>query len=242
MKRAIIFTALAACAGAVASKSFHMSFKSRDAEFDYSWPSEVSAIPALAQHFTADLRRQRADVIRGGEESVRLSRKYGTGLGLAYSFSARVTTAGQTPRLLSLEKTTTFFSGGAHDNFGNEALLWDRQLNRPMAVSALLINSGDFAPLMRSAYCRALDKERLKRRNGQKLVGEFGKCPNFAELAIAPTAGRRGGPFDRIDFIAAPYVAGPFAESSYDISLPVTAKIIRALKPEYRSSFAVQRQ
>jgi uncharacterized protein YdbL (DUF1318 family) len=36
--------------------------------------------------------------------------------------------------------------------------------------------------------------------------------------------------------------AGSFAEGEYDISLPVTAALIEALKPQYRSSFEVHRQ
>jgi hypothetical protein len=44
-----------------------------------------------------------------------------------------------------------------------------------------------------------------------------------------------------ITFHADPYVAGPYAEGDYDISLPVTAEVIAALKPAYRSSFEAQR-
>ena len=47
----------------------------------------------------------------------------------------------------------------------------------------------------------------------------------------------------RLMLAASPYVAGPYAEGSYEIELAVTPDLIAALKGEYRDSFeAVQPQ
>jgi hypothetical protein len=54
-------------------------------------------------------------------------------------------------------------------------------------------------------------------------------------------SGSAGQPMDEIMFHADPYVAGPYAEGDYDITLPVAQAIIEALKPAYRSSFEAQR-
>ena len=43
-------------------------------------------------------------------------------------------------------------------------------------------------------------------------------------------------------FVASPYVAGPYVEGEYEVELPVTARLIEALRPEYRESFEAQRQ
>jgi hypothetical protein len=43
--------------------------------------------------------------------------------------------------------------------------------------------------------------------------------------------------FDRIGFLIAPYNAGPYAEGSYEVTLPVTAAVVAAAKPEYRAAF-----
>ena len=46
--------------------------------------------------------------------------------------------------------------------------------------------------------------------------------------------------FTRIGILVAPYSAGPFAEGTYEVTVPVTPAIIAAVKPQYRASFAVQ--
>jgi hypothetical protein len=98
------------------------------------------------------------------------------------------------------------------------------------------------AALTRPGYCRALDAERRKRRQGERLGGDFDECPKYGDLAIAPVDKNRNGRFDTIQFVASPYTAGPYAEGEYSIALPVTSQLIAAIKPEYRSSFERQRQ
>ena len=44
--------------------------------------------------------------------------------------------------------------------------------------------------------------------------------------------------FDRIGFLIAPYEAGPYAEGSYEVTLPVTPAVLAAVKPEWRGAFA----
>ena len=48
-----------------------------------------------------------------------------------------------------------------------------------------------------------------------------------------------GATFDRIGFQIAPYEAGPYAEGTYEITLPVDGAVMRALKPQYRASFSI---
>jgi hypothetical protein len=47
--------------------------------------------------------------------------------------------------------------------------------------------------------------------------------------------------FNRIGLIADPYAAGPYAEGSYEVTLPVTPALLKAVKPEYRAAFAAGR-
>ena len=47
--------------------------------------------------------------------------------------------------------------------------------------------------------------------------------------------------FDRIGILIAPYEAGPYAEGDYEITLPVTKAVLAAVKPQYRSVFALGR-
>jgi hypothetical protein len=104
------------------------------------------------------------------------------------------------------------------------------------------VKSSSFPAISRAAYCKALDAERAQRREGEKLDGDFGACPKYAELKIAPFDNDGDGRFDRFHFVAEEYVAGPYVAGPYETPLPVTAELIAALKPEYRGSFEVYRQ
>ena len=153
------------------------------------------------------------------------------------------TTAGETSRLLSLQNELGTFTGGAHPNTSYDALIWDRKLNSKTSMDALLGGPGKLAAVTRQAYCKALDEERVKRREGEKLdLPEFNACPKYSDLAIAPVDSNKNGRFDGIDFVASPYLAGPYVEGEYRIRVPVTLKLIAALKPEFRGSFEAQRQ
>ena len=64
------------------------------------------------------------------------------------------------------------------------------------------------------------------------MVPEFDACPKFSELSLIPSGSPR---LNTIHLIAGAYTAGPYAEGEYDIPLPVTARLIAALKPEFRA-------
>ena len=67
----------------------------------------------------------------------------------------------------------------------------------------------------------------------------FGKCPTLKELTLLLGSSTRRR-IDRIGLIADPYVAGSYAEGAYEVTLPVTPTILRAVAPRYRAAFAVQ--
>jgi hypothetical protein len=151
--------------------------------------------------------------------------------------------AGETARLLSLQNELSTFTGGAHPNSSYDALIWDRRLNRTTSMEDLVTAKGQFSGITQSTYCKALDTERRKRREGERPdLPEFNECPRYSDLAIAPVDRNRNGRFETLDFVASPYTAGPYVEGEYEIFLPVTARLIARLKPEYRNSFEIQRQ
>jgi hypothetical protein len=230
------------------AQPFKYAYKSKYAEFDFSWPSEAAAIPALARRLHADLAKEKARTIGGGKEEYDMRREMGSEALIGWSSSTKFKTGGQSIRLLSLSREYWTFTGGAHGNGATTALLWDRRLGKEVAFPTLFPAGSTYAQVLRGPYCRALDEERKKRRGGYGKLGgggsasAFDSCPKFSDLASIPADRNGNGRFDRIRIIAAPYTAGPFAEGSYDIALPVTARLIALLKPEYRGSFEAQRQ
>lgn len=241
MKRILLFGATILMAANAYGKPFTSELKTVDADFNYSWSTEVSAVPALVKRFGADMRKQKAETLAGGKEFNAERKKRGDEP-VGYMLSTAIETEGQSARLLSLRIDVGSYTGGAHPNSGTTALLWERRLAKEIAVGDLFLRRSAFANLTRTAYCKALDKERLKRREGEKIGGQFDECPKFSELAIMPRDEKRNGRFDTISFVASPYVAGPYVEGDYELELPVTPQLIAAMKPLYRPSFEVQRQ
>ena len=49
-----------------------------------------------------------------------------------------------------------------------------------------------------------------------------------------------GRTFDKVGVLVGPYAAGSYAEGNYEFTLPVTAALMKAVKPEYREAFSVR--
>ena len=238
MKRGIALAALGAAffVASASAKPFKTELKSKWLDFEYGWSSEANGIPALVTRFIADMKKQRASLTAQAQKDAADRKKQGYPFN-AYQQVTTITTEGETPRLLSLRNDTYAFTGGAHGNSGTKAILWDRKLNKEIAFSTLFRNGSGYLTALRGPYCKALDAERKKRRQGEQLGGEFDQCPTFSELTLMPADAKHKGRFNQVLVVADPYVAGPYVEGSYEISLPVNAALTAKLKPDYRSSF-----
>lgn len=207
-------------------------------DFEYSWPEAISPEPQLVSRLKEDLSKSYDEALNNARENKADTDKFGAPFN-QNSFLRVWSLEGQTPRLFSLVSDTDTFTGGAHPNHTSSALLWDRSSHAEIPIAQLFQSAEAFEGALRPQYCKLLDAERLKRRQGETLDGEFSKCPEFSDLTIAP-AGSGNGPFKSIQLIADPYVAGPYAEGSYEIDVPVSAALVAALKPEFRGDFEAQ--
>jgi hypothetical protein len=211
-------------------------------EFDYEWPAEAAAIPALDLRLYTEAKRNLAEAQKNAREDQAFARQQKRDFN-QHDYSMTWTMEGESRRLLSLSSDLGSFEGGAHPNSNYGSLLWDRALNREIGMHALFATAAQFAAVSRASYCKKLDAERAKRREGEKLdLPEFSACPKYSDLAIYPVDKNKNGRFDRITCMASPYVAGPYVEGEYEITLPITPAMIATLKPDYRSSFEAQRQ
>jgi len=241
MKRAVLFAiALVAC-GTAEARPVKIVQNSAVLEFTYEWSSEAAAVPALDRRFRAELAKDYRAALANARQDQLLARQQKRDYNPEF-YSMHWATSGQTHRLLSLQSQLGTFTGGAHPNSNNGALLWDRRLNQQISMDALFLRKQAFGALTRIRYCVLLAAERQKRRQGEKFGGDFDQCPKYSELAIAPADKDKDGRFDTIAMVASPYVAGPYVEGEYEIGVPVTRQLIAALKPAYRNSFEAQRQ
>ena len=229
---------------AVAGKPITLQSDTPLLSWQASWPAEVNAIPELEKFVREPAEKALAEYTKFAREDKARRDKDGIGFN-AYEYSDSVDVVGQTPRLLSLARHHTEYSGGAHPNHGTDGLLWDKEAKARVAVASLLAKESSLEALYRDAFCKGLDAERAVRREGEgggkDPQSPFDQCPNFSEIKIIPTGPATGGAMTTLVFHADPYVAGPYVEGDYDVDLPVTAAFIAALKDEYRASFAVPR-
>jgi len=146
------------------------------------------------------------------------------------------------PAWLSLSTLVGFYTGGAHPNYVYDTILWDRIAGKRRAPADLFASKAALAASIREPFCKELDKQRARKREGQDLGGgisEFEQCIDPTEQTVI-LGSSNGKAFDRIGVLVSPYAAGPYAEGSYEVTVPVTAKVLAAVKPEFRATFVAR--
>lgn len=205
-------------------------------EFSYKWPAEVSAVPALAQRLTAERDKLLAEQKAEWDEAVKEFAGQDCVACTNRSFEKTWEVVADTPRFLSLSASFYAYTGGAHGNGAYDALVWDREAEAAMDPKALFVSEAVLQEALGDPWCKALKAERMKRMGAGFSDDGFFACPKIADLTLlAGSSNKRS--FDRIGLLAAPYVAGSYAEGTYEVTLPVTAKVLAAVKPEYKAAF-----
>lgn len=209
-------------------------------EFSFGYPAEAAAIPKLRALFEKELKTSQATLIKEATAAKADAAKSDYPYN-AYQNGTAWEVAGNTPHLLSLSGFYSSYSGGAHGNYGFGSRIWDKKAKKLLKASSDVFSKPTAAlALIRDDYCKGLNAARREKLGADwqpEEDGVFSQCPPFADLAIV-FRGAAGKPISAIAFIAAPYVAGSYAEGEYEVELPITAKLLAAIKPAYRGSFA----
>ncbi len=132
------------------------------------------------------------------------------------------------------------YTGGAHGNYGASGLLWDQMANREIEFANLFAEPANMDRLLTQRWCDALNLARQEKLSGGYGVSD--QCAPLSDLAVVPTDKDGDGRFERLILTAGPYVAGSYAEGTYEVGLAVTPDLIAAIKADYRASFEVQPQ
>lgn len=211
-------------------------------EFEFNYPAAADAIPALKAKLDADLAEQRAKLVTESREAADEAKQEGYPFNPhSYSVDWKVVT--DLPNWLSLSTIVSTYEGGAHPNYVFDALLWDKTAGKQVSAVDLFTSKEVLAKAIGPAFCDAIDSQRAEKR-GERIDREsgdmFANCLDPLDYTvILGSAGRTG--FDRIGVLVPPYEAGPYAEGAYEVTLPVSARIIALVRPEYRKAFAVGR-
>ena len=205
--------------------------------FEYSYPAEAGNVPELAALLDARMVRVRAGLARDASEGREAARDNGFPFN-KYSSGVAWSVVADTPRFLSLSASITSYTGGAHGNAGFDALVWDREANAPVEPAAFFTSIGALEEAIGTRLCDLLNRERAVRRGPEGMDGDmFNECVPLTDttLLLGSTNNRA---FNRLGVLMGPYVAGPYAEGSYEFTVPVDAAVMETVKEEYRSAFA----
>ena len=223
-------------AEARASGARSVSEETDDFLFKYSYPAEAGNIPELAALLDRRLERSRASLASEAAQARDEARDSGFPYN-KYSTEVAWEVVAETPEYLSLSADISSYSGGAHGDFGFDSLVWDKERSIALEPVAFFTSVEALGDALGERVC-----ERLNRR-GETVDPQsddtFDQCVALDETTIL-LGSRSGRAFDRIGVQIAPYVAGPYAEGSYDLSFDVTEDIIEAVAPEYRDAFAAR--
>lgn len=220
---------------------FKVSDKSDLLEFGYSWPGEASGVPEIVTWLKADMDKSKTAAIR----DARVGKADAAGSGFPfrpYALETHWKVVGHNGHLLSLVGETYSYTGGAHGMSSYRPLLWDRSRSQIIEPEAIFTSPAAFAKVATPTFCKLLDVERAKKRDGFGGVDDsdptdpFNACIDPLKQVMVP-AGKHG--LHAIRVIVAPYEAGPYAEGSYEIDVPMTKAILETIKPEYRSAFTL---
>jgi len=207
-------------------------------DFAYSWPAAVSAVPELVTKFTAERSELLANQKSEWADALKDYAADECAGCVNRDFQKSWSVVTDLPRFLSLSATFYEYSGGAHGNHAYEGLVWDRTAKKAFAPEAMFRSEAALQKALGAAWCKGLKKERTARLGAEYADDEIFPCPPVKELTVLVGSSDRKS-FNRIGLIAAPYIAGSYAEGDYELTFPVTPAVLAAVKPDYKAFFAL---
>ena len=210
----------------------------RQSAADYQWrwriAPEAATQPALLRAMRSAALIEAAKAGRAAARDAASAKKAG------YPFRRHETIsdwslAADTPQLLALAGEIYSFTGGAHGNSGYAAKIWDKAARRSITIDGLFNDWPRARRIIEPAYCAALADAQRARRGTQAGSGAFDECPKLSEQALLPYAGL-STTATQVRVLIGPYVAGPYAEGSYIITLPWPEAIRPFVKPGFRAA------
>ncbi len=210
-------------------------------EFEYAYPAQAAAIPALKAMLDADITRQQADLrkqAKAAQADAASSDFPYHPQSLYYDWKK----VAETPDWLSLSSLVGSYTGGAHPNYWFAAILWDKRANRARKAPDLFVSEQVLSAAIIKPFCAELNRQRAKKRGlpvDPASSDMFDECIDpVGETVILGSSNGRS--FNRIGILVPPYEAGPYAEGDYEVTLPINQALLAAVKPEYRGSFSAQ--
>ena len=210
-------------------------------EFSYRHPAAAGAIPELRASLEAERDRAvaeaRRDAAQDKAEAARNDYPFQPhSLGIGWEVVT------ETPRFLSLSQSLSSYTGGAHGNSGSGGLVWDKAAFRRLEAADVFASRSALRAAVLAPFCAGLDRERRKKGVEPPASNDevFPRCIDPVKDSTIILGSSDRNRIDRLGFLIDPYVAGPYVEGGYEVTLPVTPAVLAAVKPEYRDAFALR--
>ena len=207
--------------------------------FEYSYPQAAGETDGLASWLDRRLDRERNTLATRAEEGRSEARDNGFPFN-SYSSETAWEVVADLPDWLSLSADLSSYSGGAHPNYGFDTIVWNKQEDAAMEPIAFFISPQALDQALGPQLCEALNAQREERR-GQPVDEDsdslFDACvkPDETNVLLGSTNGET---FNRIGIQIAPYIAGSYAEGSYEFTFPITPELLEVVREKYRPAFA----
>ena len=206
-------------------------------DFAYAYPKDAARIPELARFLDTDRQVKREALIAAAGRDKAASEKEGFPY-RAHSHLQTWLRVTNTPRFLSLSAEIETYVGGAHGMEGFDTLLWDRGKRRMLKPLDLFTSPETFDVAIADEFCARIRQAKAAKgimssgAADASAGGAFAACP-AASAQTVWLGSSDGRHIDRMTIAIAPYEIGPYAEGSYKINVPMTAKLVDAVKPEF---------
>lgn len=209
--------------------------------FEFSYPQAAGEVPELAAWLDLRLDRQRQALASEASEGREQARDNGFPFN-AYSSTTEWEVVADLPRWLSLSANLSSYQGGAHPNYGFDAVVWDKENGIALEPIAFFTSPRALDEALGERLCDALNEERAERRGEPVEEGSddiFDVCikPDETNLILGSA---NGAAFNRIGIQIAPYLAGPYAEGTYEFTFNLDEDLLEIVRPEYREAFAAR--
>lgn len=221
-----------------------LSSKAGGLDYSYKWPAEAAAIPALNIWLRGNAEKLLAEN-RAAAKEAQVEAKANDFPYHDYSYEEEYATVADTPRMMVLLSGGYVYTGGAHGMPIATAILWDKAAQKRLATTAL-IDLPRFAALAKKRFCAELDRQRAEKRgepvrhDDPNELSDFVQCVELTKQLVLPVS-KGGKALDNMRVVIGPYEAGPYAEGSYQIDLPLDAGLLATVQPRYRDVFAAAR-
>lgn len=205
------------------------------AEYQWYWriAPEVATQPALLRAMRKTALTEAATAARVAARAAASAKKAGYPF-RRYETISDWSLAADTPQLLTLAGEVYSFTGGAHGDSGYAVKIWDKAARRTITIDGLFSDWPQVRKIIEPAYCAALAEAQRARRGTPAGSGAYA-CPKLSEQPVVPYGGRLTSA-GQVHVLIGPYVAGPYAEGGYIISLPWPEAIRPFVKPAFRAA------